>query len=453
MKKRILPLILALSLIGGTFAGCGKSAQTQTPASTSDSNKVVELTFWHAMGGAGGDAINKLVDNFNNSQKKIHVTAQFQGTYDDAINKLKSAMQGNAGPDVVQIYDIGTRFMIDSGYIVPMQNFIDSEKYDTSSLEPNLLAYYSVGNKLYSMPFNSSTPILYYNKTAFKAAGLDPNKPPKTFSEIEEDAKALTKKDGSGKVTQYGFSMAIYGWFFEQLVGKQGFMYTNNGNGRTGKATAVDFDKNDAGLNVMKEWEKLYESGNMGNFGRKTADTQNAFIAGRTAMILESTATLKSLMNGVAGRFDIGTAYLPSLTDSDKGGVSIGGASLWAIDNKSDERKKAAWEFIKFMVSPEQQVIWNQGTGYFPVTKKSYDLPDMKANLEKYPQFQTAIDQLHATSPDWCGALLGVFPEARAQVETNIEKMLQKKQTPDQAVTESAKAINSALANYNNTNK
>lgn len=452
MKKRLLPLLLALTLVSGTFAGCGKSADSDASKSTSGSGKVVELTFWHAMGGAGGDTINKLVDNFNSNHKDIHVTAQFQGTYDDAINKLKSSMQGNAGPDVVQIYDIGTRFMIDSGYAAPIQTFIDAEKFDTSSLEPNLLAYYSVDKKLYSMPFNSSTPILYYNKNAFKEAGLDPAKPPKNFSEIEEYAKKLTKKSGD-KVSQYGFSMAIYGWFFEQLMGKQGLPYANNGNGRQGKATAVDFDKNGGGIKIMNEWQKLYESGNFGNFGRKPADTQNAFIAGRAAMIFESTAALKSMMNGISGRFEIGTAYLPSLSDSDKGGVSIGGGSLWAIDNKNDAKKKASWEFIKFMVSPEQQVIWNQGTGYFPVTKKAYDLPDMKAYLQKYPQFQTAIDQLHATTPDYTGALLGVFTEARAQVETNIEKMLQKKQTPEQAISESAKAINSAIDNYNKTNK
>lgn len=452
MKKRILPLVMALTLISSTFAGCGKSIDTEA-SKAADSNKVVELTFWHAMGGAGGDALNKMVESFNNSHKNIKVTAQFQGTYDDAINKLKSAMQGNAGPDVVQIYDIGTRFMIDSGYVVPMQNFIDAEKFDTSSLEPNLLGYYTVDNKLYSMPFNSSTPILYYNKNAFKAANLDPEKPPKSFDEVETYAKALTKKDASGKVSQYGFSMAIYGWFFEQLVGKQGLTYADNGNGRQSKAATVDFDKNGAGLNVVKEWVKLNDSGNFGNFGRKTADTQNAFIAGRTAMFIDSTAVLKSVLNGVAGRFEIGTAFLPTLSASDKGGVSIGGASLWAIDNKSDERKKAAWEFIKFMISPEQQVFWNQNTGYFPVTKKAYELSEMKDYLKKYPQFQTAIDQLHQSPAESRGALLGVFPEARAQVETNIEKMLQKKQTPEQTVDAAAKAINAAIDNYNKTSK
>ena len=126
------------------------------------------------MAGVNGQGIATLVENFNKSNKDIHVTAQFQGTYDDELTKLKTAMQGKAGPDVCQVYDIGSRYMIDGGWVVPVQKYIDSDKYDKTKIEPNLLSYYTIDNKLWSMPFNSSTPILYYNKTAFKEAGLRP---------------------------------------------------------------------------------------------------------------------------------------------------------------------------------------------------------------------------------------------------------------------------------------
>lgn len=449
MKKKVISVLILTTLVTTLLSGCSTGKSTKT----NSENKVTEIVFWHSMGGVGGEAIDKMVGNFNSSQSKIKVTAQYQGTYDDAINKMKSSQQGNAGPDVMQLYDIGTRWMIDSGYAAPIQKLIDADKFDTSTLEPNLLGYYTVNNKLYSMPFNSSTPILYYNKTAFKDAGLDPEKPPKTFDEIKEMSKKLTKKDASNKITQYGYSMAIYGWFFEQLMVKQGQFYANNENGRKDKAAAVEFDKNGAGLKIFKVWKELYDSGNFGNFGRKTSDTQNAFIAGNTAMMIDSTSVLNSVLKGIGGKFEVGTAFLPKLNESDKGGVSIGGGSLWVMDKKDDGKQKASWEFIKFMVSPEQQVYWNKNTGYFPVTKKAYDLPEMKEQLKQYPQFQTAIDQLHQSPLESRGALLGIFPEARQTIETNIESMISNKMTPEQAVENSAKSINSAIEKYNKTNK
>lgn len=449
MKKRLLIIIMAVFTFATVLAGCSTSQKTASTAT--DNGAPVEITFWHAMGGAGGEAINKMVDNFNNSQKKVHVTAQFQGTYDEAINKLKSAAKGNAGPDVMQVYDIGTRFMIDSGYAVPMQKLIDEQKFDTSSLEPNLLAYYTVDKKLYSMPFNSSTPIMYYNKTAFKEAGLDPEKAPKTFDELIDTANKLTKKNGD-KVERNGLGLASYGWFFEQLLVKQGANFADNGNGRTDKATKVEFDTNGAGQKVFDSWKKLYDSGAAVNLGRKTDDTKSAFIGGKVAITMDSTASLKDIMKGVGDRFEIGTAYLPTVDPNKNVGVSIGGASLWAMDKKDDAKQKAAFEFIKYMVSPEQQAFWNQNTGYFAVTKKAYDIQSEKDYLQKYPQFQTAINQLHDSPKTATGALLGVFPEARQTVELNLEKMIKGDSSSTQAMQDAAKTINAAITNYNKTN-
>lgn len=447
MKKKIISGLLALMVVG-SLSGCTTGGNT-----TSTQGKPVEITFWHAMGGKNGQAITKMVNDFNSSHKDIKVTAQFQGKYDEELNKIKSAEKAGSAPDIAQVYDIGTRYMIDSKYAVPMQNFIDDEKFDTSSLEPNLLSYYTVNNKLYSMPFNSSTPILYYNKDEFKAAGLDPDNPPKTFDEVLADAKKLTKKDSSGNVSQYGFSMAIYGWLFEQYLVKQGKDYVNNGNGRTSSATQVDFDKNGGALTFLNEWKKLVDSGYVGNFGRNEDDTENAFIAGKTAMYIESTADLSSDLTAIGGRFNIGTAALPTIDGTKDNGVSIGGASLWIMNNKDTAKQKAAFEFIKYMVSPKEQAYWASQTGYFPVTTKAYDEQEMKDNLKAKPQFNTAIEQLHSSPKTSVGALMAVFPEARQDVETNIEEMLQNKQTAQQAVDNSAKEINTALDNYNKENK
>ncbi len=185
MKKRALAMSMAVMMAAGALSGCAKqtgtetnsasspAAQTQTTAAqtaeSSDSPKDTTITFWHSMGGVNGEAIDTLVKKFNKENTSgITVEAQYQGSYDDAINKLKSAQIGNMGADLVQIYDIGTRFMIDSGWVIPMQELIDEDHWDLTQVEPNIAAYYTVSGNLYSMPFNSSTPILYYNKISLR---------------------------------------------------------------------------------------------------------------------------------------------------------------------------------------------------------------------------------------------------------------------------------------------
>ena len=138
------------------------------------------------------------------------------GKYDDAIAKYKASVQSKSTPDVIQVYDIGTRFMIDAKQTVPMQDFIDRDKVDMSDLQPNIAGYYSVDKKLYSMPFNTSMPVLYINQKLFKEAGLDPAKPPTTLAEIRTAAEKLSKKNGGP--ADYGFGAAIYGWLLEQFI-------------------------------------------------------------------------------------------------------------------------------------------------------------------------------------------------------------------------------------------
>jgi sn-glycerol 3-phosphate transport system substrate-binding protein len=351
------------------------------------------------------------------------------------------------GADLVQIYDIGTRFMIDSGWVVPMQELIDADKWDISQLEPNIRAYYTAGDKLYSMPFNSSTPLLYYNKDIFKKAGIE--KAPDSLPGIAKIADDLKNKGGAGEA----ISLGIYGWFFEQFGCKQGADYANNGNGRKEAATAVEFDQNGSAVKTLAAWKDLYDKGYAPNVGRGGDSGLADFTAGKSAMTLGSTASLKQILEDVNGKFEVGTAYFPKVSDADQGGVSIGGASLWALNNKDDRKKAATWEFVKFLVSPESQAYWNAQTGYFPVTTAAHDQQVFKDNLAKYPQFGTAIDQLHDSAPQYAGALLSVFPEARQVVEKEIETMLSSGSSPDDAVKKMADQINKAIKDYNTVNK
>lgn len=464
MKKKMIMSVTAAVMTAAAISGCGSSApaSTEAPASQADTKASVTeadtqaaasgegqtITFWHSMGGVNGEALDYLVNKFNQENDKgITVEAQFQGEYDDAINKLKSAQIGNMGADLVQIYDIGTRFMIDSGWVIPMQELIDADGWDVSQIEPNIAAYYSVDNKLYSMPFNSSTPILYYNKDMFEKAGI--TEVPDSLGAIGEIADDLMTKGGAGEP----ISLSIYGWFFEQFTCKQGLDYVDNGNGRTAAATAVAFDENGAAVNTLTAWKELYDKGYAPNVGRGGDAGLADFSSGKAAMTLGSTASLKQILEDVNGKFEVGTAYFPKVNDTDEGGVSIGGASLWALNNEDEEKKAATWEFVKFLVSPESQAYWNAQTGYFPVTTAAHDEPVFKDNLAQYPQFGTAIDQLHDSSPQSAGALLSVFPEARQIVETEIENMFNQNRSPEDTAAVMAEQINKSIEEYNLLNE
>lgn len=272
-KKRLVSLMLAAVML--LMAACSVNMGEEEPKAAEPGTKGAETksgaqkdVFWHAMGGATTKVVDQLVDNFNKSQDKIQVEAVYQGTYDDLLSKLKASMGTSEGPTVVQMYEIGSRFMVDSKLITPMQNFIDQDGWDVGQLEPNISGYYTFDDKLYSMPFNTSNPILYYNKDLFKEAGLDPENPPKTFEELKTAADKISK---TGKAV--GANFAIYGWFMEQFFANQGAEYVNNGNGRDDLATE-SLVNSDAGVKVMTWWKDLIDTKAANNLGRKTDDSK-----------------------------------------------------------------------------------------------------------------------------------------------------------------------------------
>lgn len=454
-KKGVLSLFLVIMMI--FLAACnvnmGGGSESKKPEGTQSGGPSAggktKVSFWHAMGGANTKVVDQMVADYNASQDKVEVEAIFQGSYDDLLSKLKTSMGTSEGPAVVQMYEIGSRFMIDSGTITPMQTFIDQDNWDISQLEPNIAGYYTLDGKLYSMPFNTSNPILYYNKNLFKDAGLDPENPPKTFEELKAAADAISKK---GKAV--GANFAIYGWFMEQFFANQGADYVNNGNGRDSLATE-SLVNSEAGVKVLTWWKDLIDTGAANNLGRKTDDSKKAFAAEQVAMILDSTAALKGIVDTNSDKFEVGTAPLPKPADAKEGGVIVGGASLWMMNDRSDEEQKAAWDFIKFLTSPKEQAYWHINTGYFPITTKAYDEESVKENLTKFPQFKTAIDQLHGTKLNTAtqGAVMGVFPEARQIVEGAIEEVLNNKKSPQDALDAAAKEITSKIEQYNKTVK
>jgi sn-glycerol 3-phosphate transport system substrate-binding protein len=465
---RLVACLAAVTLAAsacGTGGSGGDSQSKGVPGADAltSAKGVTTITFWHSMKASNADALNTMVDAFNTKNAgKIKVNAVFQGEYDDVITKYKASVQQKQTPDLAQVYDIGTRFMVDSKQTVAAGDFAAKDKYDLSALEPNITNYYTLDGKLRSMPLNSSLPLLYINVEAFKKAGLDPNKPPQSLYEIMTAAKKLTVKNAGGQVTQYGFGASIYGWFLEQLIAQSGETYCNLDNGRKGLATEVQFG-GATGTQVATWWADMVKQGLATNTGRKTDDAQAAFKSGKVAMNLESTGALRGYLKAADGKFTLATAPFPkadtssagaSATTRPTGGPIIGGASLWISGpGHSDAQQRAAWEFTKFATSAEQQAIWHTSTGYFPVNKGALDLPVDKAWVAKYPQFSTAITVLHSEKPSMAtaGCALGTMPQSRKAAEDGLEKAILGSATPSTAMSEAAKGMTPTLQQYNSS--
>lgn len=424
MKKIMMMLALGIVLL---LAACGGDSTSGDSSNNtgSDSNSGSEdksekqtVTFWHSMGGAGQEALNSIVEDFNNSQEEIQVNAEYQGTYDESLTKFNAVAGTDSAPTMIQTFEIGTMSMINSGNIKPIQDLIDADGYDMSGLEENIVNYYSLDGTFYSMPFNSSTPVMYYNKDAFEAAGLDPETPPATYEEIEAAGKAIAESNPEMK----GFALQAYGWLWEQLLANQGALLLNNDNGRTETPTEIGWTEEE-GKSIF-EWVKhMVDNGTFANYGTNGDNMVAGFLAGDVAMFLQSSASARDVIDNAP--FEVGIAFLPHPEDKEREGVVIGGASLWMIDGKPEAETNAAWEFMKYLQTPEVQAKWHVGTGYFAINPDAYEEQLVKDAHEEKPQLRVTVEQLQQTKSSFAtqGALMDMLPQGRKVMETALESV------------------------------
>lgn len=438
MKKTTLAL-LTLALIG-----CGKGEPTSKAGAPSE-----KIVLWHAMGGELGNSLDSIVDNYNSSQDEVEVESIYQGSYFETLNKFRAVAGTEDAPSMVQIYDGGTAFMSESGYITPMQSFIDTDNFDESQLEDFILNYYRVDGDLYSMPFNSSSAIMIYNKDAFVEAGLDPENPPQSFTEIKEVAEKLTKIE-DGQVKRYGFSMLMESWFFEQILANSGSYFVDNNNGRDGVAESIAFN-NDEGREIFNLLREMYQEGTAESYGRQWGDIRAAFTSGQVAIYLDSSAGLSGVINDAD--FNVGTGFIPNIS-GDLYGSLIGGASIWIANSVSEEDQDASWDFLKYMVSDDNQSEWAATTGYYPVNANSYDKPVMLDKTSEYPQFTRAVDQIRRSNKNEItqGALLGVYPEARERIVVALEENFEGSKDIDNILVDLENDLNAIIKRYNMLN-
>ncbi|MFD1738951.1 ABC transporter substrate-binding protein [Bacillus salitolerans] len=443
MKKMMLAIFFIA--IVGIFGACSNSEETASTSETETKNsntsntetkaeekkEPVAIDFWYSLGGAGGELIESMVKDFNSSQDEVVVTPTYQGDYYENHAKVLAAIASNTQPDVtmVEIASIGA--FANPGAIEDLGPFVEGEDgVDVNDYIPGLMGNSYWKDTLYAVPFNRSTPLLYVNKNMLEEAGLDPAGP-KTWDELEEYSRKLTIKD-----ERWGFSAPIDIWFYEALTFENGGQILNE------DGTKPLFHSPE-GVEPVEFWKKMIDEGIM---KMPPGEKYNAwdvaaqdFTNGKVGMIFTSTGSLNGLMAQAQG-FEVGTAFLPAKKDF---GVPTGGANLVMLSKSSDEEKKAAWKFMKWMTAKEQTIQFSMGTGYMPVTVSAVESDEMKELYEKTPQFKVAIDQLQYAKPR---PMVPGYKELQEVIMTEIQRaIIDGSVTPEEALNTAAEKADKLL--------
>ena len=381
--KKIGALGAAAAMVAPTLTACGGDADA-TPVNA-EGAVIVEL--WHASGGAAGQTLEDLVEQFNYEHRgEIEVRAAYQGSYGDAIAKFIASVQTGDLPAIMQANDVQTAFMKDSDVIVPVEELNERYGgYDFDEVAPAVLNYYEMEDTVYSMPAMISQPVMYVNNDLLAEAGLDVSDV-ETTDGLIESARTIKEKTGSA-----GFTFHLDGWFMEQAASMLGEELCTPENG-TGESPATEFALDNPELvDLWSTYGELYATGEAHNPGKDGAAATGAFTTGEAVVQLGSSGGLGNLMANEPD-FDWSVHRLPR--DNDRAGAVPGGNSLWAIDlGHNEEEQEAVWEFMKFIGSDENQAKIFRETGYLPTTNGALDLLDgIDSNQE------AILDQLH-TNP------------------------------------------------------
>lgn len=413
----------------------------------------ITINWWHAMGGRLGEKVQSIAEGFNNSQSLYKVVATYKGSYPDTMTAGIAAFRSKSPPHILQVFEVGTATMMAAkGAIKPVYEVMAESgmPFNPDDYLSTVTGYYTTSDgRMLSMPFNSSTPVLYYNKDAFKKAGLDPNMPPKTWPEVEQYARKLIQAGYSG-----GFSTAWISWIhLENFSAWHNVPVGTEANGFGGLNTKFTFNSplHVKHIQQLADWQKenVFIYGGRRNLGNAK------FSSGEVAMYTESSA-------GYAGfkktcDFEFGTSmlpYWPAASGAPQNTI-IGGASLWVMTGHPAEEYKGVAAFFSYLSSPAVQADWHQFTGYLPITTDAYLLTKGQGVYEKEPGMETALKQMTLNKPtdNSKGLRFGNFVQVRSINYDQLEAILSGQKTAQQGLTDAVTAGNKLLRKFESANK
>ena len=411
----------------------------------------IRITLWHAMAATPGEEITKLIAAFNASQNDVEVTGLFKGVYKDLMTSVAAAWRAGQAPHIAQVFEVGTQTMMSSGRVIkPVWQLAQETgvKLDPNAYIPAVRGYYSQSDgRLASMPFNSSTCIVWYNKDALEKAGQDPEKFPPTWPEVVSLARTLRDK---GAVQYPAITASVVWAHFEQFSAIHNIPYATEANGFKGLDATLKINS----AAHVKHLQRLLDMAKDGTFHYTGRDGSGdgAFLSGQSGMTFSSSALRGDLVR--SAKFRWAPAFLPydPAVIHQPINSAIGGASFWVLTapNRSAAEYRAVARFLAFLAAPEQDFEWSRVTGYVPITHAGFDLAKRQGWFEQNPGTDLPIRQLTRgqVTDNSRGFHLGRMPEIRTIIEEECEKALSGQQGAQQALDSAVERGNKVLRDF-----
>lgn len=433
MKKFSYLLLFTAMMLMLAACGDGEAASSEESSeSSAEGDGPIEITYWYAWGDKIGENNENLVKQFNEMQDEIHVTAEFQGSYDELHSKTQAAFAAGNAPEVTQNEIASIETFAKSGMTQDLTKFVeeDAEEINMDDFNPGLMGNSYVDDKLYGLPYLRSTPIVYINKTMFEEKGINPESI-QNWEDFKTAAQDLTEDE------HVGISMPVNIWFYEAFVAQAGGEMVNE-NGE------IVFN-GEGGVEALNLWKEMVEDGAMrvpGGEPQQAADmARQDFATGRAGMYFSSTADLTLMMQlADENGYELETIMFP---ENEKRSVPTGGANLVMTSGLDEEKQQAAWEFIKFMTAPEQTAYASSYTGYLPSRLSAVESDTMQELYKEKPQFKVAVDQLQYGN---ARPMIEGYPEVQKILTEEIQRLmldttLDVQDVLDQAAERSASVI------------
>lgn len=409
---------------------------------------VTEIMWWHAMSGELGRQVDKLAADFNASQSDYKVVPSYKGNYTETVTAAIFAFRSRSQPAIVQVNEIGTATMMAArGAIYPVFELMrdEQEPFTPSAYLPAVTGYYAdLSGNLLSFPFNSSTPILYYNKNMFRAAGLDPEAPPKTWPELGIAAKKL-RDNGAA----CGFTTSWPSWIHvENLSAFHNLPLATKANGFGGLDAELVFNNPIVVRHVaqLAEWQttKIFD------YSGRAQSAEPRFQDGECGIFIGSSATRADIKAN--SKFDVGYGMMPYWPDvaGAPQNTIIGGATLWVLRDRPKAEYKGVAKFFSFLSKPEVQAAWHQNTGYLPITRAAFDLTRAQGFYDRNPGTSISIEQITLKPPteNSRGLRLGSFTLIRDAIDDELEQAFSGNKTAQAAMDSAVERGNNMLRQF-----
>ncbi|WP_438766841.1 sn-glycerol-3-phosphate ABC transporter substrate-binding protein UgpB [Kushneria sp. TE3] len=434
------------------FRGIVSMAALSTLAlGTTPAGAATDIVWWHAMEGSLGEKIDEIAAGFNQSQSDYVVKPVYKGTYSENLTSTIAAFRAGNAPAITQVYEVGTATMMNArGAIYPVYELMadTDQPFDPDAYLPAVTGYYSTTDgDMLSLPFNSSTPVVYYNRDLFEQAGLDPDAPPTTWKAVADAGRQVVDSGAAS----CGFTTTWPSWIqLENFAARHDIPFASEQNGFGGPSARVTVNDSDAVVDHVQDLIDWQQSG-VFSYGGREDQASPRFFSGNCAMLMASSASYASVRDNTES-FDFGVAPLPwdpEVIDEPKNSI-IGGASLWVLQGQSDEVYQGVARFFNYLSSPEVQADWHQFTGYLPITDEAYALTREQGFYDDNPGTEIALQQMTEGEPtdNSRGVRLGNMPQIRDVIEEELERAFSGDKTARQALDDAAARSNELLEQF-----